>query len=345
MGIMQTEISQQPQTIKRLLSRENANIAAVAAALRSRKPAFILIVARGTSDNAATYAKYLFGLVNHTVVALAAPSLTTLYDARLDLTQAAVIAISQSGESADVIEVLQRARSTGALTIAVTNNGDSALAKGAEYPILLHAGLEQALPATKTYTAELAALALLSAHMAQDRVLLDGLARLPGAMQEALKLNKLMAETAGRFKAAQRLVCLARGINYATALEAALKLKETCYIGAEPYSTADFMHGPIAVVDEEFPALLFAPPGRAQDSMREIALALSLRNAASVIIGREPALLEMAAIPVVMPAEVDELLSPLLYIIPAQLFALHLAQAKGLNPDAPRGLNKVTITR
>jgi glutamine---fructose-6-phosphate transaminase (isomerizing) len=342
---MQTEIGQQPQTIHRLVSQESANIARVAAALRERRPAAILIAARGTSDNAATYAKYLFGLVNHMVVALAAPSLTTLYGATLDLSRIAVIGVSQSGESTDVVEVMQQARRSGSLTIGMTNNPSSPLAAAVEYPINLHAGIERALPATKTYTAQLAAFALLSAHLAGDAALLDGLAALPDAIHATLALQPVMAEAAAGAANAEHCVCLARGINYATALEAALKLKETCYLGAEPYSTADFMHGPIAIVSQGFPALLFAPEGKAQEAMKDMAAALTDRGATTIIMARDAALLRSATLPVPLPCEVDERLSPIVYIVPAQLFALHLAQVKGINPDAPRGLHKVTLTR
>ena len=345
MSHMQVEIGEQPQTIRRLLQEEGTNIARVAAALREQEPAFILIVARGTSDNAATYAKYMFGLVNQTIVALAAPSLTTLYGATLDLCEAAVIGISQSGESTDVVEVMEQAQKCGALTIGLTNNPASPLATGVQYPIILHAGEEKALPATKTYTAQLAALALLSAHLAGARSLLNGLAALPDAMQTVLELEPLMVQAGLHFKNATRCICLARGLNYATALEAALKLKETCYLGAEPYSTADFMHGPIAVVEPDLPVMLFAPPGRAEAAMIEMAQALAQRGAASIVVGRSTEVLRWAQVPVVIPVEVDELLSPILYIVPAQLFALHLAAAKRLDPDAPRGLHKVTLTR
>lgn len=342
---MHAEINEQPQAIQRLLDGEQANIGIVAAALKQKKPAVILIVARGTSDNAATYAKYLFGLVNHTIVALAAPSLTTLYGASVNLKQAAVIGISQSGKSTDVVEVMQQAHKAGALTIGVSNDPSSPLATAVQYPIALHAGVEKALPATKTYTASLAALAMLSAHLADEQTLLAGLARLPEAVQSVLQVAPVVAEAAQKLRSATRIACLARGINYPTALEAALKLKETCYIGSEPYSTADFMHGPFAIIEPGFPALLFAPPGKAQPAMVEMAGALAGRSAASVVVARDAALLKLAAMPVAMPVDVDERLSPIPYIVAGQLFALHSAQARGLDPDAPRSLNKVTLTR
>jgi glutamine---fructose-6-phosphate transaminase (isomerizing) len=345
MPYMQAEIHEQPQVIQRLLVEESANIARVATALHRRQPAVILITARGTSDNAATYAKYLFGLNNQTIVALAAPSLATIYNADVNLTRAAVIGISQSGQSPDVVEVMRRAKNVGAMTIGITNNPVSPLAAGAEYTILLHAGEEKALPATKTYTAELMALALLSAHMAGNQALLNSMAALPDAMQSMLKLDPIMHEAAQRFSTASRCVCLARGLNYATALESALKLKETCYVLAEPYSTADFLHGPIALLEPGFPGLLFAAPGKAQKAMLEIAGSLKERGAASIIVARDAEILKLAEVPVTVPVAIDELLSPIAYIVPAQLFALHLAQAKGIDPDAPRGLNKVTLTR
>jgi glutamine---fructose-6-phosphate transaminase (isomerizing) len=345
MTYMESEIKEQPQAMQRLLSEEAANIAGIAAVLRQKQPAVILIAARGTSDNAATYAKYLLGLVNGTIVALAAPSLTTLYGAKLNLSQAAVIGISQSGKSTDVVEVMQQAHAAGALTIGISNDPPSPLAAAVQYPIALRAGEEKALPATKTYTASLTALALLSAHLAGNQSLLDGLAGLPAAMQAVLQLEPVLTDAAYHLRDAQRCVSLARGINYATALEAALKLKETCYLGAEPYSTADFMHGPFAVVEPGFPALLFAPPGQTEAAMTEMAQALVQRGASSVTMAKDPSLLKLATIPVAMPVDVDERLSPILYILPGQLLALHLSQARGIDPDAPRSLNKVTLTR
>ena len=342
---MHDEIVEQPQAMQRLLDEESANIARVAAALRKRQPAVILIAARGTSDNAATYAKYLFAMVNSTIVALAAPSLTTLYGAHVNLGHAAVIGISQSGKSPDVVEVMQQARQSGALTIGITNGAQSPLANAVEYPIILHAGEEKALPATKTYTAELAALALLSAHMAESKPLLEQIAALPAGLASVLQAEPAMAEAARRLRSAASCVCLARGINYPTALESALKLKETCYLTAEPYSTADFLHGPIAIVDQDVPALLFAPPGRTQAAMQEMAQEMVKRGAASVIVAHDDALLRLATAPVPVSVDVDERLSPILYIVPAQLFALHLSQERGVNPDAPRGLHKVTLTR
>lgn len=342
---MQAEIREQPEVIQRLIAQEGANIARVATVLRRRQPAVILITARGTSDNAATYAKYLFGLNNQTIVALAAPSLATIYGADVNMARATVIGISQSGQSPDIVEIMRRAKNVGAMTIGITNNPASPLAAGVEYPILLHAGEEKALPATKTYTAQLVALALLSAHMAGNQSLLDAISALPAAMQAMLQVEPVVQEAAQRYSTATRCLCLARGLNYATALEAALKLKETCYVMAEPYSTADFLHGPIALVERGFPALLFVAPGKAQKAMLEIAAALSERSAASIVVAKDAEALKLAETPIAVPVAVDEVISPIVYIVPAQFFALHLAQAKGIDPDAPRGLNKVTLTR
>ncbi len=345
MSFMQSEIYEQPQAIQRLLDGEQTTIAAVAVALRKKQPDVILIVARGTSDHAATYAKYLFGLVNGTIVALAAASLTTLYGARLNLARAAVIGISQSGKSTDVVEVMQQASAAGALTIGITNDPTSPLAAAAQHPISLHAGEERALPATKTYTTSLTALALLSAHLAGDKELLTAVSGMPVAVQSVLQTADAVAAAAHTLRGAQRIASLARGLNYATALETALKLKETCYLGAEPYSTADFMHGPFAIIEPGFPALLFAAPGKAQPAMLDMARALAERQAASVVIARDVAVLTLAAMPVAIPVDVDERLSPIAYVVAGQLFALASAQARGLDPDAPRSLNKVTLTR
>ena len=278
------------------------------------------------------------------VVALAAPSLTTLYGAKPDL-RAAVIGVSQSGESTDVVEVMQQARRLRRLTIGMTNNPASPLAACGRIPD------SSCMPARRRRCRPPRPTRRNWRPLPCSRPTWPGTALLerPGCparshASDMLALEPVMAEAAADAATGQHCVCLARGINYATALEAALKLKETCYLGAEPYSTADFMHGPIAVVKPGFPALLFAPPGKAEAAMMEMAQALAerRRHRSSLVARlRRWAWRDAGA----MPAEVDELLSPIAYIVPAQLFALHLAQVKGMDPDAPRGLHKVTLTR
>lgn len=306
---------------------------------------YVVIAARGTSDNAGTYAKYLLQIVVGAPVALAAPSVYTLYDAQINLAGCLVLGISQSGQATDVVQTLSAARAAGALTACITNVDGSPITGVSDHVLLCHAGEEKAVAATKTYTTALTLVALLAGLWANRPALLDGLRAIPDQMRAALNLDATIAQTIERYRYIQECAVLARGINQCTALEAALKMTETSYIVAKPYSGADFLHGPIAMVSEGFPCLLYAPDGRAYPSMVELALKLRERAAEMVIIAHSSEILELATRPLKVPTSVDELLSPLTYIVAGQLWACHLAQARGQNPDKPRGLSKVTLTR
>jgi glucosamine--fructose-6-phosphate aminotransferase (isomerizing) len=342
MGFMQTEISQQPQTIKRLLRQEDANIVSVAAALRRRKPAFILIAARGTSDNAARYAQYLLGAHNHLQVALATPSLFTLYHSPPALTGALVIGISQSGQSPDIVEVVHEARAQNRPTIAITNEPDSPLAQVADHTIRLHTGPERAIAATKTYTSSLCALALLSSMLADDQQRVALLQELPGLMVQTIK--NFDEKRVERYRYMAHCAVVGRGYNYATAFEIALKIKELTRVVAEPYSAADFRHGPIAVARDGFPALVVAAGGPLHADIGALVADLRQRGAELLLISHDQALLDQAHVALPLPPDMPEWLTPLVAVLPGQLFALRLAQAKGLDPDQPRGLMKVTET-
>jgi len=304
----------------------------------------VLIAARGTSDNAARYAQYFFGEALGLPVALATPSLHTLYGAKLRLGSALVIGISQSGQSPDIRAVVEDARAAGAPTVAVTNDAASPLARAADHVIALHAGVERSVAATKTYTTQLAALALLGLSMAEDA---DGIARLralPAAVAATLALDGIMAAMAHAQREMTHAVAIGRGYHYATAWEVALKLKELTYVPVEPYSAADFQHGPIALMREGFPALLVATQGAAAADMAALAERLQGMDARVLAISDVPELLAAADFPAALPATVEERLAPITAVVAGQLFALHLARARGLNPDAPRGLKKVTET-
>jgi glucosamine--fructose-6-phosphate aminotransferase (isomerizing) len=253
--------------------------------------------------------------------------------------------ISQSGQSPDVVAVLGEGQRQGAPTLAVTNDPDSPLAARADYVMPLHAGEERAVAATKTYTAQLTALALLSCSLGDDPDRLEALRRVPLAVEGALDREELIADAAERYRYMETCVVLGRGYNYATAFEIALKLKELNYLIAEPYSSADFMHGPIAVIGSGFPALVVAPNGKMFDTMRDFTLELKSRGAELLIISDRQDLLAEAVTPLPLPESVPEWLSPIVAIVPGQLFALHLTLTKGYDPDQPQGLQKVTITR
>lgn len=344
------EIGEQPAILAGLLAAAREQVEELAARLRSRDITLIMIAGRGTSDNAARYAQYLFGAYNRLPVALATPSLVTLYGAAVDLRRSLAIGVSQSGESPDIVAVLAEARRQGAPTLAITNQPNSPLARAAEFVLELRAGREQSLAATKTYSAQLLALAMLSTALTGEAARWDELARVPRAVEAALSLDAEIAVRAERYRYADRLVTIGRGFCYGSAFEIALKLKETSYLLAEAYSPADFLHGPVALVDNGFPALLIAPSGRAYDNMLEFARGLHQRGAELIVIGDRAEILDLARTPLRLPGvdaenALPEWLAPLTAIVPGQLLALHLARAKGIDPDQPRGLNKVTLTR
>jgi glutamine---fructose-6-phosphate transaminase (isomerizing) len=338
------EIHQQPEVLRTFLDKERSTVEALATAIRSQEIHYVLIAARGTSDNAGRYANYLLGAVNRLPVALATPSLFSLYEQPPLLKHALVLGISQSGKSPDIVSVLAEGRRQGALTAAITNFADSDLAGEADHVIQLHAGLEQSLAATKTYTSELAAIALLSTLLAGDRRMDDELARIPDAVAAVLAGQAAVAGLAERYRYMRDCVVIGRGYNYASAFELALKLKELTYTVAEPYSSADFLHGPMALIEPGFPVIVIAPTGRLLAEMGQFLTALRQRAAEPLVISDDPATLALARTPLPLAVTVPEWLSPITAILPGQLFALRLALARDYDPDRPRGLRKVTET-
>jgi len=340
---MLREIREQPEALQRVLDLELERSAELAAAARASRVTMLFIAGRGTSDHAAIYAKYLGEIVTGLPVALAAASVFTLYNARVRLDSALVLGISQSGKAADANEVLRRAREDGRLTGCITNDPDSVMAATAEYPLFCRAGVEKSLPATKTYTTSLAVVYALIACLAERPDLLDDLKRIPELVSNALAREEEVADHAERYRYMEECVVLARGINQCSAMETALKLSETSYLRAQPFSAADFLHGPIAVIDEGYPCLLFAPDGPGIETMVELADALEKRRAEMLVLSDHPDLLRRATKTLPMPPA-PELLTPIVGIVISQLFAYHLARVKGRDPDRPRGLQKVTHT-
>lgn len=339
------EIQEQPAVLHRLLTRERSVVQDLATAIQQRQVTHIVIAARGTSDNAGRYAQYLLGAVNGFVVALATPSLFSLYHQPPRVGNALVLGISQSGKSPDIVAVLAEARRQGALTAAITNFPDSDLGQQADYVINLQAGVEQSIAATKTYTSELAAIALLSATLAQNQEMHDALAQIPETVTATLALDREIARIAERYRYMRDCVVIGRGYNYATAFELALKLKELTYTIAEPYSSADFMHGPLALIEHGFPAIVIAPTGVVLPELQRFMQTLQQREAEIIAISDDAATLALARTRLALPRPVPEWLSPLTAIIPGQLLAMHLAYVRDYDPDHPRGIRKVTETR
>lgn len=339
------EIYEQPAALRRLINNESEHVISLAHTLNARGHQYVVIAARGSSDNAARYAQYLMGAALGLPVALATPSLHTRYGAHLRFEGALVIGISQSGASPDICAVVDDARRAGAPTVAITNNPESLLARSAEFIIPLHAGVERSIAATKTYTAQLAALALLTLSMAGDRAGLATLATIPDAMEAILTLDARMRDIAGDMAGATAAVTIGRGYQYATAWEIALKLKELTYVAAEPYSAADFQHGPIALVRDDFPVVLVATHGAVAEDLTALASRLHGLGAHLTAISDIPAILETADRPAPLPVSVEERFAPITTVIAGQLLAFHLAHARGFDPDHPRGLRKVTETR
>lgn len=351
------EIHQQPDVLARLLAAQAEHVREVARSIRAHDVRWVLLAARGTSDNAGLYAQYVWGSRNRLAVAMATPSLYTHYRTPPSLAGALVVGISQSGQSPDIVSVLAEARRQGSPTLAITNEPESSLAREATWVLPTGAGPELAVAATKTYTTQLLAVAMLSAALraeagaeAGDRA--DGdddsdeaLARVPAAIAGALALDEAIAAAVERYRTIARCVVLGRGFHYATACEWALKLEELTYAVAEPYSTADFRHGPLAIVGDGFPVLAAVPGGAVfADALALLESVVHERGADLVVISDRDEALALARTPLRVEAALPEWLRPLADVVPAQLFCYHLARAMGRDTEKPRGLSKVTKT-
>ncbi len=339
------EIHEQPVVLERLLSMEVQDIEGLTREIRERDITHVVIAARGTSDNAARYAKYLFGAVNGLPVALATPSLYTVYNRPPRFRDALVLGISQSGKSPDIVSVLQEAQRQGMVTAAITNIPDSDLAKAGDYVIDLRVGVERSVAATKTYTSELVSIAMLSAELAGDTGMREELAQVPSYVEKTLAMERYFGDIAQRYRYMRDCVVIGRGYNYATAYELALKLKELTYTVVEPYSSADFLHGPLALVEPGFPVIVIAPAGKMVPEMGVFIETLDERQAEVIAISDVQEILARARVPLQLPVTVPEWLSPITAIIPGQLFAMHLANVRDLDVDRPRAIRKVTETR
>jgi len=342
--VMLREIFAAPARVEVLLAREMEGLNRALARFRAQRPPLIFVAGRGTSDNAAVFGRYLFEHFVGIPVSGAALSLFTLYPAPMHLKGALAIGVSQSGESPDVVKAMRAARRAGAFTLVITNTPGSSLTQDADHTVLLHAHKERAVAATKTYLAELVAM-VMTCQALGGRDLSDAdLASLPDAIRAALNCDAAIRELAPYFRYAANAVCLARGFNFPTAREIALKLQETCYLAAEGMSAADFLHGPIAMLGEMTPLLLFAPAGPTAKFMLDLSRRLRKQGADVIAFTNHQPIAHAATMSVYCPVRIREGLSPIPLSALGQLFACHLAVARGLNPDAPRRLTKVTRT-
>jgi glucosamine--fructose-6-phosphate aminotransferase (isomerizing) len=340
-SLMAAEIGEQPQVVERLLRDGRSACADAARWARERGPRFVLLAARGTSDHAALYLKYLVEVRLGLPAGLMSPSTITTYGSRPDLRDVLVVALSQSGGSPDLSRTVEVARECGASTLALTNAAGSPLAEAAEVHVDVLAGPERAVAATKSYVAELlAAWLLVESWAGGDGHEADGL---PEVVSAELARRPEVRALAERFRFTDRLVVTGRGYSYPTAREAALKLMETSYVAAHAFSGADLMHGPLAMIDPDLPVVAVAPDGEGSRALRPVLELLHARGTDLTIVGG-PGSLDLATASFALDGRVPEPLAPVASIVPCQLLALEMALARGHDPDAPRGLSKVTRT-
>jgi len=340
------EIREQPAALRRLLGHD-AEIARIAAAMRERDARLVRFVGHGSSDNAASYGVYAVGLLPRWTAMRDSITLTVHYGTPLDMAGSTVIGLSQSGRTPDVLDYVRGARDAGAFTVAVTNDPSSELSAVADATIPLAAEPELAVAATKTYLNTLASLALLAGHVAgRGRELADGIRGAADLLEAALPgLERSTAKLALPFAYTGRMFVIGRGVEFATAREIALKLLETCRIAAEPLTTTDLAHGPIAALDPFFPVWAIASDDGTLPTVQEAATRTREMGASLVASGTAAERIKGAAFTVPVPLPEPALLSPLLSVVPGQLFASALARARGLDPDAPHGLAKVTLAQ
>ena len=346
---MRVEIAEQPEALRRTFEALLPQVGELQALARDSRQ--VLFIARGSSDNAAVYGQYLCSARAGRLASLAAPSLATVYAARLDLHGVLAVAVSQSGATEEIVTTLDWSRACGARTVAITNQPGSALTEVADVSLVTQAGDEQAVPATKTYTTQLAAMAVLAAAVSGSPggsggggIDVGALGRVPDAVAGMLEVAPAAEELAERLVGVDTLVVSGRGFAYSTALELALKLKEACYLTAVGLSYADLVHGPIAIVDADTPALLVAAgDGPMVPEMTGLARRIAATGALVYGIGGDPDFAAACRAALPGPA-LPEHLAPLALVVPGQLLAEALARAKGIDPDAPRGLRKVTQT-
>ncbi len=351
MSMMLKEIEQQPEVLARMLDSSSKQVKAISRRFAVERPESIVLVARGTSDNAATFARYLLEILLGIPTSLAAPSISTVYGTAACRKGSLVVGISQSGESTDTNLYLENAAKAGATTLGITNEAKSSMAKLSDEVLAVRAGREKSVAATKTYTGQL--LAVYQLARALGAAIPDSaLARLPELVAKQLRLKDRVCGLAERYRYMERAVVVGRGLNYSNAFEFALKMMETSYVVAERFSGADFAHGPIALVEQGFPVFAITPGGPTNNGTRSLLDRLVVAGAETVAIGPSKVVRSLGttktiplagSIPVVRGFP-EDLMTPIPLIVPCQLFAAYLSAHKGLDPDHPRMLSKVTKT-
>ncbi len=343
MSIMLEEIAEQPEALLKTISEERGKIERLASELKRRGVELIVIVARGSSDNAAQFGRYLLEIRSGIPVSLAAPSVYTLYDAKVRCEHALYIGVSQSGEGEDINFVLERARACGAFTVGITNEPSSSMTGIVHEVLLMRGGRERSVAATKTYTGQMMLFYMLAEALSGREQKLE-YEKIPEYAERALELRPAVEEVVKRYVFMENCVVVGRGLLYGNAFELALKLMETCYVVTSPFSAADFLHGPLAIVERHFPIFLFAPPGVTLPGVKALLERLRELRADTLAITGDEYAASAASRALRLSPEIDEFLAPIPYIIPGQLFAALLAAERGLDPDAPRSLSKVTRT-
>jgi glutamine---fructose-6-phosphate transaminase (isomerizing) len=341
MSLMLQEIIEQPQILEKTIQAERGKLEKLGAFLREKDVDLVVLVARGSSDNASFFGRYLLEITCGIPVSLSAPSVYTLYKAKLNLNRALVIGVSQSGEGVDINTVLESAKKSGAFTLGITNESDSSMAKITDETLLIHAGREKSVAATKTYTGQMLHFYMLASALASKKLRFE---KIPDFVSQTLKHQPEIEKIVERYIFMENCVVVGRGLNYGNSYEFALKLMETCYVVAERFSSADFFHGPLAIVERRFPVLMFAPHGVTKKSNIDLLKQLKDLHADSFSITNDPEIVSLSSLSLKLPGEIDEFLSPIPFVVPAQLFAAFLAKAKGIDADAPRSLSKVTKT-
>ena len=343
MSTMFDEILTEPEVIKNAIHANEKKVMDIAEAVKKRKIKNITIIGRGTSDNAGLCFKYFAEILSGIPSGTAHPSVTTMYGANVDYSDHLFVSISQSGRSIDTLAVLSQANKQGALTVAVTNDATSPLARAAKYHLDLSAGVEKSIASAKSYIAELTVLYMLAIALS-GKPLMPVVYSFPQRVEEAIELLPAIAEVAEQTKDLNNFIILSRGVMQGVGKELQLKLNECAYTFAQFYGTNDFMHGPYALVEEGVNVIILAPDGECSENFRDIATRLQLLNANVLTFSDNQQLLNLATYGVKMPT-MDSLSSTIAYSVAMHLFAIELAKQKGRNPDAPRNLKKVTITK
>ncbi len=342
--LMWKEINESAAGCRAAKAKNTAMIAEIVRAVKKKKVSGVVIAARGTSDHAGVFAKYLIETYCGLPVALAAPSVYTVYDGALCLKNQLVIGLSQSGRAADAMEVLTRANESGAVTVAITNEPDSPMASCAAFHLDCAMGPEKSVAATKTFIGELYLVLALVAKWSGNQELKDAQRRVPQVIDKTYKLAEAVEQAAGRYRFIGDSFVLGRGFAFPIALEFALKTQETCYIRSRGYATSDFYHGPVAQISDGTPVFQFALGDKLADDSRKMIERVKQAGGDVFVFTPDPAVIAEADSGILLP-ECDEICALFSASTAMQMFACALSTARGLNPDNPRGLSKVTITK